>query len=256
MLIRSYHIRKKDGPEQGELSLDEIISRVRRGHLTAEDEICYSSANQWEPLSDCKDLQAEIIKFLNLDQENIKSGKDINWYVLKADNCFGPFSYFDMISMLQKKELHEFDFIWREGIVTWKRIAETPDFSDSEIKFIMNVLGYSEAFFRRKHKRVLYQAQILVHNNDDLFHGMSMEVSAGGAGVIINSPQLHVGDKIKLHFKPGGDLPAFNARCEIVSKQFIDKVEGVNQPTRYGLKFIQIDSVIMKQLDQFSRKAS
>lgn len=254
--MNSYHIRKKDGAELGELSLVEIVNRVRRGHIAPDDEINYRAENGWVELKECKDFQAEVIKYLNLNHEDIKSGKDTDWFVLKADNCFGPFSYFDMISMLQKKELHEFDFVWRDGLVTWKRIAEVSEFSVEEIKFIMNVLGYSEAFFRRRHRRVNYNAQILVHNNDDLFHGMSLEISAGGAGVVINSPQLHPGDKIKLHFKPGGELPAFNARCEVVSKQFVDKVEGVNQPTKYGLKFIQIDSVIMKQLDQYSRKVS
>ena len=54
------------------------------------------------------------------------------WYILKWDNKYGPFSYLEVIQMLQNKSVFEFDFIWKNGNVPialqeWEFLGDASD---------------------------------------------------------------------------------------------------------------------------------
>lgn len=55
------------------------------------------------------------------------------WYILKGENKFGPFSYPDVLKMLQQKVVFEFDFAWHPGLSTWVRIADLDSFKPDNI---------------------------------------------------------------------------------------------------------------------------
>jgi hypothetical protein len=73
----------------------------------------------------------------------------VEWYVLKGDNKFGPFSYREVLKMLQEKVAFEFDFAWHPGLSTWVRIADLDAFKPAYISQIQtaDMPDISEVFF-------------------------------------------------------------------------------------------------------------
>lgn len=177
------------------------------------------------------------------------------WFVLKGDNKFGPFSYTDVIKMLQQGVVFEFDFAWHEGLETWKRIAEVEAFSEKNIKSLKGSLmpEINEVFFRRRHRRVRYGGTILVHDNKKVWKGYAVEISEGGAGVVMDNALVVPGQQLYLHFKPGDGVPPFNAVCEVVSKKFANEVREANASVKYGLKFLTISADAQKVIQEFTK---
>src|SRR5690606_16669920 len=102
-----------------------------------------------------------------LDASPVGDFMNHEWYVLKGENKFGPFSYTDVVKMLQQGVVFEFDFAWHSGLTNWERIAELPAFAKENIRKLKDTLmpEISEVFFRRRHRRVKYGGTILIHDN-------------------------------------------------------------------------------------------
>lgn len=178
------------------------------------------------------------------------------WFVLKGENRFGPFAYVDVMKMLQQGVIFEFDFVWYQGLETWSRIAELPAFSKDNVKTLKDTVlpELSEVFFRRRHKRVQYGATVLVHDNKSVWKGKGVEISEGGAGIVMDNALCVPGQQLFLHFKPGDGVPPFNAICEIVSKGFTGEVKDPKAPIKYGVKFKTMSPDTQKILQDFTKK--
>lgn len=183
----------------------------------------------------------------------IKPHLEKAWYLLKEGNNFGPFSVVDVVHMLQEKTLFEFDFIWQKGMQTWKRIAEVPEFHHDKIKNMKasSEAEVSEVFFRRRHARARYGCSVIVHDHKKVFRGHSVEISEGGAGLAISQGQFEPGQTLYLHFKPGDDVPPFNAVCTIVSKQWLS---ANHSEAKYGVKFDGISLTVRESIRDFAQK--
>lgn len=184
--------------------------------------------------------------------------KDKEWFILKEGNNYGPFCQLEIIKMLQEKTLFEYDFIFHAKLNSWKCIAEIEEFSPENIR---NVKASSEAdvveiFFRRRHARASYGASLIVHNNMTVFRGQALEISAGGAGVLIHTPDLQPGQSLFLHFQPGDGVPPFNAVCQIVSKQFVTNAASESEPVRYGVKFTTLSQNVRDTIKNYTTKAA
>ncbi len=180
------------------------------------------------------------------------------WYILKWDNKYGPFSFLEVIQMLQSKSVFEFDFIWKNGQENWKRIAEMNEFRAEEIKNLYQQQKEDEeiknVFFRRRHERVQFNGSIIIHDNEKVWKGEAIEISEGGAGIVMSNTMLKPGEKVFLHFKPGDQVPPFNAICEIVSKKFAKDLKGREDSVKYGVKFLKIHSTHMEAIKEFLKK--
>lgn len=181
--------------------------------------------------------------------------REKEWFLLKEGNNYGPFSKLDLVQMLQEKSLYEYDYVWHHGMNAWRRVAELPDFSPEKIRAMKESKDgdVSEVFFRRRHARARYGCSLLVHNSKTVFKGHSLEISEGGAGVVINNPVLQPGQTIYLHFQPGDGVPPFNAVCMIVSKQWIQET-GENKPVKYGVKFTSISQPVRESIRDYAMK--
>jgi hypothetical protein len=177
------------------------------------------------------------------------------WYILKGDNKFGPFTYLDVVKMLQQGVVFEFDFAWNERMANWSRIAEVQDFTKDNIKKLKqsDAAEVAQVFFRRRHKRVSYGGTILIHDNKKVWKGQGVEISEGGAGVVMENSMVVPGQELYLHFKPGDGVPPFNAICEVVSKQFVSGVKDPKSPVKYGLKFKTISSDAEKVIREVTK---
>ncbi len=275
MSKEKFHV-SHEGQEMGPLTLNEIVKKVKSKKLSVMDYIYSEESGEWVSFVDHDELMKQVksVKpqapptntvekphgLVDDEPSDIKIGEagDITeWFLLKGENKFGPFSYGDVIKMLQEKLIFEFDFIWKSDMDVWKRIAEVESFTPEKIKNLKSesTAEVSELFFRRRHKRSVYNGTIIIHNNSNVWKGRAMEISSGGAGVIMENSLAVPGDTLYLHFKPCDGVPPFNAVCEVVSKQFVDGVKSKDSPIRYGLKFTTINDDTQKAIMAYSNSA-
>lgn len=184
--------------------------------------------------------------------------KDKEWFILKEGNNYGPFCQLEIIQMLQEKSLFEYDYIFHSKLNAWKCVAEIEDFSAENIRKVKELgdADVAEVFFRRRHARASYGASLIVHNNLKVFRGQALEISAGGAGVLINSAELQPGQSLFLHFQPGEGVPPFNAVCQIVSKQFVRDAPNAQEPVKYGVKFTTLSQSVRDSIKSYTTKAA
>lgn len=268
--------------QYGPYSIEQIVEKIKGSELTIMDYLWDEGKNDWvafvehsQLVEQIKELKpsappekGKIEKSKVVDITVEKKARDIElknrmnedmtseWFVLKGDNKFGPFSYVDLIKMLQQKLIFEFDYVWKKGLKAWVRIADMQAFKSENIKELKETVlpEIEEVFFRRRHRRVMYGGTVLVHDNNSVWKGQSVEVSAGGAGVIMENAMIVPGQKLYLHFKPGDGVPPFNAICEVVSKRYDEDVRDASAPVKYGLKFTNISEEAQKVLLEFSEQ--
>ncbi len=193
-------------------------------------------------------------KNADLNTKKSDSTDGMEWFVLRDENKFGPFSFHEILQMLQTKEIFEYDYVWNKAeLESWKLVSEIPSFASEKIKGLRPAgqPQVEEVFFRRRHARAKYGASILIHNNKEVWRGQSLELSSGGAGLILNTDSIQNGDSLFLHFKAGDGVPPFNATCRIVSKKTIN-----GSSVRYGVKFTNISVVIQTAIKKFTKGAA
>jgi hypothetical protein len=208
------------------------------------------------------------------------------WYILKNENKFGPYSYLNLVKMLQGKQLMEYDFIYKDGMSKWKTVSEVEEFSADKIRELKNSgqLEINEVFFRRRYLRVEYGASIIIHNNQSVWKGKSLDISPGGAGLLLEkikisesdtskenskennsnkknnevvnnsvktsngiSDNIGVGQNLFLLFKAGDGVPPFNAVCTVVSVNHTS-----DQHLKLGVKFTNIKQNVQQSIKTMS----
>lgn len=244
------------GQQKGPWSTEEITTRLEKKELEWTDYVFDEQKRDWVMMLDHDHFKVHFQKWRQpVNPVAPKPQPDgAEWYVLRDENKYGPFLYLELIKMLQEKKLFEFDYIWnRQKMESWMRISEVADFHPDKIRQVKETSGETakDIFYRRRHGRAKYGASILLHNNKEVWHGHSMEVSAGGAGVVIDSDAIQVGQSLFLHFKAGDGVPPFNAVCVIVSK-----ATSKGKSVRYGVRFTSISQSIQQAIKKFTdRKA-
>lgn len=181
--------------------------------------------------------------------------KKRQWFVLKENANYGPFSKAELVQMLQGKTLFEFDFIWKEGLDSWKRVSEVEEFSLENIKLMYKLVKTSltrdmdQAFFRRRHVRAKLNTRIIIHDEKKVYNSTSVEISEGGASFHLPDALFMHGQQLYLHFSPGENLPQFNVISKVVSQR----------GSLFGVQFIKISGVaksfISKYTEDFKKSA-
>lgn len=254
--MSTYYIASQ-GQQQGPFTLQEIELKLTTEKINWHDYIYDDKAQDWVLLME----YAQFTKLFNNSFEtpvksNVKNLADVDplkkriWFVLKQNNNYGPFSKVELIQMLQSKTLHEYDFIWHEGLPAWKRLSEAQEFSVSEIKFLFEKYKSKKdttpetVFHRRKFPRAKLNSQAIIHDKKKIYKSVGVEISEGGAGLFIEDAAFEKDQQIYLHFKPLNEVPAFNAICKIVSKK----------GNVYGVQFLKISAAAKSSIAQFTKK--
>lgn len=168
-----------EGQQMGPYPLDTILKMVKNGELNILDYLYDQGKEDWvllmeypaleKTLKDHKPASApqstnspSLRQTVHDDSKTdpvIDSSVDLSatkpahllveWYILKGENKFGPFSYADVIKMLQNKVAFEFDFVWHSGLANWVRIADHDAFQPEQISQMKNASmpDISEVFF-------------------------------------------------------------------------------------------------------------
>ncbi len=249
-----------EGSHIGPYSVDAIVKRVTAKQSQWTDYIYDEAIGEWVMLLEHPEFSEKNLPnkpAAASDRSPEDRIKDKEWFILKEGNNYGPFSKLELVQMLQEKNIFEYDYVWCHVMPAWKRVADIPEFSADSIKNLKesSQVEISEVFFRRRHARAQYGASLIVHNNKTVFKGTTFEISAGGAGVLIDNSELQPGQTLFLHFKPGDGVPPFNAVCQIVSKQLL-KDAGSEAKARYGVKFMSVSQHIRESIQHFAAKAA
>lgn len=161
------------------------------------------------------------------------------WFYLENSSPVGPFTFAEVIRLMQKKQISKSCMVWRQGMSQWEPITKAWEFQPQHIRHLVKTESHElvDVFEKRKFSRVPFVSEFFTHNENQLWKAMSYEIGMGGIGLIIDNKDLKVGDKIHLHISGNAKISAFVAIAEIVNKS----EKGV-QPfqARYGLEFIDI----------------
>jgi PilZ domain/GYF domain 2 len=274
--------------ESGPFTLDEIVGKVRSKELELFDYIFDDAKQDWVLLMEHPDLAQKLKSNKpprppqTVDKTGtgtttttvtpvqaattpldlppavpVKAGGTPDahtiseWFVLKGENKFGPFTYTDVVKMLQQKIVFPFDYIWHSGLESWKRVAETGDFTEENIRllFAKTEGKKKDVFLERQFKRKKFGGRVIIHDNMTLWKGSGFEISKGGVGVTMNNALVVPGQQVFVHFTGEGEFPAFNAVCEVVSKKYVND----DTPIQYGLRFLSLSQEVQ---DQFYKKVA
>jgi hypothetical protein len=173
------------------------------------------------------------------------------WHVMKAEVQYGPFTYSEMLQMLQNKTLFSFDFIWSTHLDAWSLLGDQPEFSADRIHRIFsqnaaqNTKTQAEVFSRRKFERVNCDLSVFLHDNQKLWEGQVQSLSEGGILVAVNNPFLLPGDGLTVHFRKSssaakGFAQAFNTRMEVLNKRLTKQKLSYDLQILYALQFTQL----------------
>lgn len=259
-----------DQNQLGPFSIKEIGHMLQAKELLPTDYIYLEDKEDWISIMEFKEL-ANYIKpgrpkktppknitkedktqVHSMDSNSDKTKEE--WFVLKGEKKFGPFSYLEVVKMLQEKSVFEFDYIWKKNMKEWQRVAELSCFQVEAINSLKSLddQKIQQIFFRRRHARASFGSSLIIHDNSKVWKGESMEISEGGCGLKMWNSSLLPGQKVFIHFKPAGELPPFNAVCEIVNKKYEDGVKTQNAPILYGVKFLSIEAAARKAVRKYT----
>ncbi|KHD89541.1 MAG: hypothetical protein OM95_02880 [Bdellovibrio sp. ArHS] len=261
-MAKQYYL-SNNGTHIGPYTHETVLKKIEAQEHQWTDYVYDENVGEWMMLLEHPEFAAKLAQKPSVrpgpvPSAGAKNFKDKEWFILKEGNNYGPFCRLELVQMLQEKTLFEYDYIWHAKLPAWKRVAEVEEFSAQNIRGMKDSkdTDVAEVFFRRRHARASYGASLIVHNNKTVFRGQALEISAGGAGVLIDTPNLQPGQSLFLHFQPGDGVPPFNAVCQIVSKQFVKDAPTDAEPVKYGVKFTTLSQSVRESIKNFTTKAA
>lgn len=250
----------KNGSELGPYSLNEVISLITSREVELFDYIYDETSQDWILLTEHSDVTAALkaqkpkappasaksSPSLPLESSSSESTPDrsssphdVEWFIMKGQSQFGPFTPADLLRLMQEKTLFEFDFVWNSSMKDWKRLAEIAEFSKESIQTHLKNPKTKESFFKRQHPRTPFQGKVIVHDQDSFWLAEGKEISDGGMGLFIKNALIVPGQVLTFHVKSQGERPAFNIKGEIVSKQYVGGARSRSERIEYGVRFLQ-----------------
>lgn len=177
------------------------------------------------------------------------------WHVLKGEVQYGPYTYEEMIQMLQNKTLFGFDYVWSPHIDQWTPMSELAEFSVDRLNRLAEKSKDSDVFHRRKQERIMCSLKVLVHDSKRLWSGVAENLSVGGALILMENPLLLPGESVTIHFRANekGETP-FNCTAEILTKRLTKQKIQHDTNLFYAVRFTSVHKDGSKQIDQWIQK--
>jgi hypothetical protein len=261
------------GQDFGPWSLEEIVMRMAQMELLATDFLYDEAKGEWIALADHAPLmemvrarkpsappsgvrksptmQPSNLQVASVEVQPVASAQpEFQWFVQKQTHRFGPLNFAGVIQGLQDKTIFEYDFIWHEGMDKWTRIAEHSDFAQDKVRALYESSSL-KGFVQRRHPRLTYMNEVMVHDDRRLWVGQTFQASAGGTGILLENPGFTLGQVVKLHFASHDGLAAFNVSAEIVNKRFIKENKGKRTAVPYGVKFMEMNDELLNQIENY-----
>jgi hypothetical protein len=177
------------------------------------------------------------------------------WFILRGDMKYGPYEYKSLITMIQKGELFDYNYVWAPHMENWTMVGELQEFSKDRLCRLIETKDHlAGAFTERKFPRLDKVIEVYAHNDHSFFDGQTLSVSENGALVLLNDPLLLQGQKIMIHFRPENkDGQGFNVLAEIVRKNFSKQRLNVKSGLHYAVRFLHVQDHGKTQLTNWIR---
>ncbi len=251
----------RQGSQVGPFTVNEILEKLQRCEHAWNDYIYDEAKEDWmllleHPIFSDKYTQGWA-RVENMNPTAVHPYHEKKWSVQKDGKQFGPFSYLEVIQMLQERTLQDHDMLSLTKVGKWQSVSEFEEFSADKVRHLMATADrhIKEVFNRRRYPRAHFEGTLIVHDNKTVFRGQSFQISAGGAGLYIPSSGLQPGQTLLLHFHPSTDVPAFNAVAAVVSKFENSKQAALQpMPLRYGVKFTSISQTVKEKIYSYTNR--
>lgn len=166
------------------------------------------------------------------------------WHVLKGETQYGPYTYEDMIKMMQNNLVFSFDYIWAPHLDSWTSMGDLPEFSMDRLSRLAEKNETEEVFNRRGHERVHCEIPCFVNDQQRLWDGQVQNLSEGGALIFMKNPVLLPGNVIHIHFRSRDNKEvAFNCTAEILTKRLTKQRIQHDTGIHYAVKFLTKSAV-------------
>lgn len=254
------YLVSRQGHAAGPFAIDEIVDKVKAKELDMFDYIFDEAKDDWVLLMEFPAVAAKLksnkpprpnvsatpnasspVTAAATTETPAKTSEGEEWYVLKGENRFGPFTYLDVVKMLQQKVVFPFDLTWNAKLENWRRLIELKEFQTDTIRNLFSKSPQTkEVFASRRFPRKPFGGRVIVHDNLTIWKGEGCEISKGGVSINMSNSLVVPGQHVFVHFRQDGNWPAFNAVCEVVSKKFVND----HSPVQYGLRFLSLSQEV------------
>jgi len=171
------------------------------------------------------------------------------WHVLKGETQYGPYTYEEMIRMLQTKLVFGYDYVWSPHMEAWAPMADLEEFSNDRMARLADQNRSQEIFSQRAHDRVLCILPCYVNDQQTLWEGTVENLSEGGALILMKNPVLLPGNIVHVHFRSRNEKDtAFNCTAEILTKRLVKTRIQHDTGIHYAVKFLSKTPVADKQI--------
>lgn len=259
----------------GPFSVDEIKNKLSKGEISYVDYVWLNDESAWTMLAHYfasdfpspteypkalaqQQTSGESPKLKEFDKKAFEGGAGISnepiWFVYKNGQKMGPYRYLEFVQLLQKNECTRDDFIWKPGMDDWQRVNTVYEYSKEILEKLENMkdsgkYGLYNIFVKRRFPRVPYDSEVIIHDNSTVIFGEAISLSEGGAFINVSNPSHQRGDRLKLHFTPGGVKVPFNCLAEIIN------VSRGDTPG-YTVKFIYLEEEDRKRVSEYAYAAA
>lgn len=261
----SFFISHQGKPE-GPFSEKDLKKKLKSGELAYTDYLWQPELQIWQMLSaffsadfppprnppvgvtidESKQLKEREFGGETFSQDLGISNEAI-WFLYRDNTKFGPYRYLELVRLLQTNACAPDDFVWKPGFEDWARLRHCPEFEEAVLKKLAHLrnFGTEKVFVQRRFPRVPYESEVILHDEKRVIFGAARSLSEGGAFLEVNKPTHVKGDRIKIHFTPGGVNVPFNCIAEVtqVSK---------GPPAGYNVKFIYLEEDDRKRIAQYA----
>lgn len=161
------------------------------------------------------------------------------WHILKGETQYGPYTYEEMIRMMQGKLVFSFDYVWSPHLDSWSVLGDLEEFSADRLARLAEKNTNQEAFSRREHERVHCSLPVYVNDQQTLWEGVAENLSSGGALILMKNPVLLPGNLVHVHFRSRTEKDmSFNCTAEILTKRLVKSRIQHDTGIHYAVKFM------------------
>lgn len=171
------------------------------------------------------------------------------WHVLKGETQYGPYTYEEMIRMMQTNLIYGYDYVWSPHLESWTSASEIEEFSLDRLARLAEQNKEQEVFSKRAHDRVLCTLPCYVTDQQTLWEGTVENLSEGGALILMKNPVLLPGNIVHVHFRSRNEKDtAFNCMAEVLTKRLVKVRIQHDTGIHYAVKFLSKTPVADQQI--------
>jgi len=172
------------------------------------------------------------------------------WFYMRNNEQVGPFSYDEMIGLMQNQIVYDFDYCWAPQLTNWTRLADTQEFQKSTLKLYYD--KQAEVFQKRQLPRIETSIPLFVTRDGQMWRGEIGSISEKGCSINSLDAYSKPGDEIQLHLAfYDSEIDSFNVKGKIISKQFTEIKNIKNQSFKYVVLFTEIPKFGTEQIKQW-----